>query len=112
MAASPERLSHADGNATDVRFVMSAGTSHQQLHEEAGTDEVTALAALIARPAHIPAPREDEDDVLSIDRVEVPADEPHLLPRQPDEFTCRSCFLVTHESRRSSPGSEVCGDCV
>ncbi len=35
-----------------------------------------------------------------------------VTPRQTDEFTCTACFLVQHESRRSSPAADVCGDCA
>ena len=35
-----------------------------------------------------------------------------VMPRQTDEFTCTACFLVQHESRRSSPATDVCGDCA
>ena len=42
------------------------------------------------------------DEILSIE----------VTPRQNDEFTCTSCFLVQHASRRSSPTADVCGDCA
>lgn len=29
----------------------------------------------------------------------------------PEEFVCRSCFLVRSETQRSAPDSSVCGDC-
>jgi hypothetical protein len=35
-----------------------------------------------------------------------------VTPEQSDEFTCTSCFLVQHESRRSAPGANLCGDCA
>ncbi len=35
-----------------------------------------------------------------------------VTPRQTDEFTCTACFLVQHESRRSSPTAELCRDCA
>lgn len=41
------------------------------------------------------------DEVLSVE----------VTPKQTDEFTCTSCFLVQHESRRSSPAVDVCADC-
>ena len=33
-----------------------------------------------------------------------------VTPKQDDEFTCMSCFLVQHTSRRAS--SDVCRDCA
>lgn len=36
------------------------------------------------------------------------------VPKQADEFTCSSCFLVQHRSRlrKSSGGLLICADCV
>ena len=42
------------------------------------------------------------DEVLSVE----------VTPKQTDEFTCTSCFLVQHESRRSSKGVDLCADCA
>lgn len=35
-----------------------------------------------------------------------------VTPRQADEFTCATCFLVQHMSRRSSPTADLCNDCA
>ncbi len=37
-----------------------------------------------------------------------------VLPKQADEFTCSSCFLVHHRSRRASSanGRMMCMDCA
>ena len=37
-----------------------------------------------------------------------------VVPRQADEFTCSSCFLVHHRSRlaRGRAGESICTDCV
>ena len=37
-----------------------------------------------------------------------------VVPKQPDEFTCSSCFLVHHRSRlaRGHNGTSVCTDCA
>ncbi|WP_370372604.1 DUF4193 domain-containing protein [Catenulispora sp. GP43] len=38
----------------------------------------------------------------------------NVLPRQADEFTCSSCFLVQHRSRlaRRKRGESICQDCT
>lgn len=33
-----------------------------------------------------------------------------VLPKQADEFTCTRCFLVVHQSQRSS--GDLCRDCA
>ncbi len=42
------------------------------------------------------------DEVLSVE----------VTPKQSDEFTCTSCFLVQHESRRASQAVDLCADCA
>jgi hypothetical protein len=61
----------------------------------------------------------DEDEAELADTYELPgADLSHetlsieVTPKQANEFTCTSCFLVQHESRRSAPGVDVCNDCA
>jgi Domain of unknown function (DUF4193) len=36
-----------------------------------------------------------------------------IIPKQADEFTCSSCFLVQHRSRlrNSKGGLQICADC-
>jgi hypothetical protein len=37
-----------------------------------------------------------------------------VLPKQADEFTCSSCFLVHHRSRLAmrKRGQQICADCI
>lgn len=97
-------------------FVMTT-VDPEQAAEEAGTDEVAALASMLARPAHVPAQRIadlDDDDEVEFDNTRSRADtgdddDAAVLPRQRDEFTCPRCFLVGHVSRRVGA---VCADCA
>lgn len=63
----------------------------------------------------------DEDEVEAAEAFELPgADLSHeeltvrVLPKQADEFTCASCFLVKHHSQIADVrnGQEYCVDCV
>ncbi|MGB3955687.1 MAG: DUF4193 domain-containing protein [Brooklawnia sp.] len=63
----------------------------------------------------------DEDEVEAAEAFELPgADLSHeeltvrVLPKQADEFTCASCFLVKHRSQlaESRNGLDYCVDCV
>ena len=63
----------------------------------------------------------DEDEVEAAESFELPgADLSHeeltvrVLPRQADEFTCYSCFLVTHRSQIAVTrnGHSYCVDCA
>jgi hypothetical protein len=63
----------------------------------------------------------DEDEAEAAESFELPgADLSHeelavrVLPRQADEFTCSSCFLVHHRSQLANTknGQLICRDCA
>ena len=61
----------------------------------------------------------DDDETELAESFELPgADLSHetlaieVMPKQADEFTCTSCFLVQHVSRRSAPATDLCADCA
>ena len=63
----------------------------------------------------------DEDEAEAAESFELPgADLSHeelavrVLPRQADEFTCSSCFLVHHRSQLATDknGQLICRDCA
>lgn len=63
----------------------------------------------------------DEDEVEAAETFELPgADLSHeeltvrVLPKQSDEFTCASCFLVKHRSQVAAvrKGMSYCSDCA
>jgi hypothetical protein len=35
-----------------------------------------------------------------------------VVPEQPDEFTCRRCFLVKHRSQLRDRKRQLCADCA
>jgi hypothetical protein len=63
----------------------------------------------------------DEDETEAAEGFELPGADlsgeelaVRVLPRQADEFTCSSCFLVHHRSRLASEknGQLICTDCA
>ncbi len=63
----------------------------------------------------------DEDETEAAEGFELPGADlsneelsVRVLPRQADEFTCSSCFLVHHRSRLASEknGVMICTDCA
>ena len=61
----------------------------------------------------------DEDEAEAAESFELPgADLSHeelaveVRPRQDDEFTCMSCFLVHHRSQLADPKKLICKDCA
>lgn len=61
----------------------------------------------------------DVDEGDAVDSYELPgadlSDEEltvRVIPKQADEFTCTSCFLVYHRSRCADPARSICTDCA
>ncbi|MQW76321.1 DUF4193 family protein [Nocardioides sp. dk4132] len=61
----------------------------------------------------------DEDETEAAEAFELPgADLSHeqlaveVKPKQEDEFTCMSCFLVHHRSLLADPATMTCRDCA
>ena len=89
--------------------------------EEMGED---SLEELKARRAEAQSGTIDVDETELNESLELPgADLSNLsgeeltvrvLPKQADEFTCASCFLVHHRSRlaRERNGQPICRDCA
>lgn len=80
-----------------------------------------SLEELKARRLDKNSGKVDEDEVEAAETFELPgADLSHeelsvqVLPRQEDEFTCTSCFLVHHRSQLAADrnGQLICMDCA
>ena len=80
-----------------------------------------SLEELKARRLDKNSGKVDEDEVEADETFELPgADLSHeelsvqVLPRQEDEFTCSSCFLVHHRSQLAMEknGQLICTDCA
>ncbi len=61
----------------------------------------------------------DEDEAEAAESFELPgADLSHeelaveVKPKQSDEFTCMSCFLVRHRSQLADEKAMICHDCA
>ncbi len=90
----------------------------RKTEEELNEDSIEELKA---RRLDKNSGKVDEDEVEAAESFELPgADLSHeelsvqVLPRQSDEFTCSSCFLVHHRSQLASDknGQLVCSDCA
>ena len=63
----------------------------------------------------------DEDETEAAEGFELPGADlsgeelsVRVLPRQADEFTCSSCFLVHHRSQLANEknGQQICSECA
>jgi hypothetical protein len=76
--------------------------------EDDDDDEVEASLDDILRERLVVVVDDDEEEV-----GDERGDEPtRVLPRQPDEFVCLSCFLVKNKTQLADRDKELCRDCV
>jgi uncharacterized protein DUF4193 len=83
---------------------------------ESAEEPETSLDEIIAKKAEEPAPEEeaDEESVLEPSRGDERV-EPlsvKVVPQQPTEFVCKSCYLVKHRSQLADKKKMFCRDCV
>ncbi|MDA8071067.1 MAG: DUF4193 family protein [Actinomycetota bacterium] len=79
--------------------------------DDGDDDDVEASLDEILKERLVVEEDEDEDDdVPDVDDRSEIAD--RVLPKQPDEFVCRSCFLVKHPSQLADTERGLCRDCV
>src|SRR3954451_1519681 len=84
--------------------------------DEAGEESIEELKA---RRHDKNSGKGDEDEAEAAESFELPgADLSHeelaveVKPRQEDEFTCMSCFLVHHRSQLADAKRMICKDCA
>lgn len=87
--------------------------------DDAGSE---SLEALKARGSGSQSASADVDDGDTVESYELPGADlsneelsVRVIPRQQDEFTCSSCFLVHHRSRLAEvtpEGELLCRDCA
>ena len=78
--------------------------------EEADEDDVEASLDVILKEKLVVADDDEPEDTADQDeRVETTT---KVLPKQPDEFVCQSCFLVKHPSQLADGDKLLCRDCV
>ena len=86
--------------------------------EDADTE---SLDAIKTKRAEAQSPDVDLDETEAGESIELPGADLSgeeltmvVIPKQADEFTCTSCFLVQHRSRLASHQGEppVCTDCA
>src|ERR1700752_3712603 len=104
------------GTAMTVDYDMPRKADIEGMPEDS-LDELKARRNVEASSA-IDTDESDSPDSFELPDVDIlPADElllVRVLPKQPNEFTCSSCFLVHHLSRLASDqnGRMVCTECA
>ncbi|MGV0716758.1 DUF4193 domain-containing protein [Mycolicibacterium sp. XJ662] len=87
------------------------------------TDDIAdeSVQEIAARRRQVDVAVLDVDDGDAVDSIDLPGADlsgeeltVRVVPKQADEFTCSSCFLVQHESRLAlrSGNRTICADCA
>jgi hypothetical protein len=114
-----------DDTPTREKPLMAVATDYDapRRNQTEDTDD-DSLEALTARRTDTQSSTADVDETDLNEPLELPgADLSNLsedeltvrvMPKQADEFTCTSCFLVNHRSRlaRETRGQIICRDCA
>jgi hypothetical protein len=79
----------------------------------------TSLEQLTASRKDTQSPAVDVEDTDTAESFELPGADlsgeeltVRVIPKQADEFTCTSCFLVHHRSRLADTTQQLCRDCT
>ncbi|MGV9861777.1 DUF4193 domain-containing protein [Rhodococcus koreensis] len=79
----------------------------------------TSLEQLTASRKESQSPVVDVEDSDTAESFELPGADlsgeeftVRVIPKQSDEFTCTSCFLVHHRSRLADAQQLICRDCA
>ena len=98
-----------DGEDAEEDVASTPATAKPDEEEE--EDDVEASLDVILKERLVVEEVDEDDEELAepderADGVE------RVLPKQPDEFVCRSCFLVKHPSQLADGTRMLCRDCV
>jgi hypothetical protein len=94
---------------------MATDYDQPRTDDEAGEDSLEELKA--RRDAQAGAVDVDEADLaesLELPGADLSGEEltVRVVPRQADEFTCNSCFLVRHRSQLANEKKMICRECA
>jgi hypothetical protein len=82
----------------------------EEEEEEPDEDDVEASLDVILKERLVV--EEEPEDEEATDQEDKAEGNERVLPKQPDEFVCRSCFLVKHPSQLADRKNMLCRDCV
>ncbi|MHB8264087.1 MAG: DUF4193 family protein [Acidimicrobiales bacterium] len=87
---------------------VQPGLTEDEDDEEPRTDDVEEALDMILRNRLVTEEYEGNED----DEDDIGDGSPHVLPKQPGEFVCKSCFLVKNANQLADPKRSLCKDCV
>jgi hypothetical protein len=91
--------------------VEKTGEAEDEEEEEEPEDEDVEASLDVILKERLVVEDEPEDEEATDVEDKTEGNE-RVLPKQPDEFVCRSCFLVKHPSQLADQKKMLCRDCV
>ena len=91
--------------------VEKSGDGDDEEEEEEPDDEDVEASLDVILKERLVVEDEPEDEEATDQEDKTEGNE-RVLPKQPDEFVCRSCFLVKHPSQLADQKKMLCRDCV
>ncbi len=100
----------------DTLLAPEEDEDYEDEDEENG-DDVEASLDVILKSRLVVSGDDDDEDEEDEEEEEAEGDErgdtaTRVLPKQPGEFVCQSCFLVKHQSQLADKERQLCRDCV
>ncbi len=94
------------------KTAAKAGEDAEEEDEEEPEDEdvEASLDTILKERLVVEEPEDDEEAPEPEDRGDGGVE--RVLPKQPGEFVCRSCFLVKHPNQLADRKRMLCRDCV
>ena len=95
-----------------AKVATKAGEESDEDEEEEPDDEdvEASLDTILKERLVVEEVEDDEDTPEPEDRTGDGVE--RVLPKQPGEFVCRSCFLVKHPNQLADRKKMLCRDCV
>src|SRR5277367_370115 len=102
----------ADVPEVVAKVATKAGEESEEDEEEEPDDEdvEASLDTILKERLVVEEVEDDEDTPEPEDRTGDGVE--RVLPKQPGEFVCRSCFLVKHPNQLADRKKMLCRDCV
>ncbi len=97
--------------AISTRSVEEEAPGDEEDEDELDDDDVEASLDVILKERLVVGD-EDVDDEEVVDVDDRGDGSTRVLPKQPGEFVCRSCFLVKSETQLADKRKMLCRDCV
>ncbi|HUE59885.1 MAG TPA: DUF4193 family protein [Acidimicrobiales bacterium] len=112
LAEDDEDLEGAD-EGSEVVVKAREEDEDDEDEEDEDTDDVEASLDVILKERLVVVDEDEVEDEEELADGDDRGDSPlRVLPKQPGEFVCQSCFLVKHPSQLADGNRMLCRDCV